>query len=299
MSTAAPTRFIRPEVLSRISNLELLARGVVEGFIVGLHRSPYKGFSSDFMEYRPYIPGDDTMHVDWKAWARTDRLYVKEFEDETNTHLQLLVDSSASMGYGSAGVSKLEYALYLAASLGYMMIRQRDAVGFTLFDNDIVTQIPAKSTKGHLHNILREMDKARPGNKTSMDKPFHTLAERHRKRGILVIVSDFFGDIDSILEGLQHFRFKGHNIILFQIMDPAEANFTFSDFIEFRDMETDEVMLVEAATAREDYLARMGAFQERLRKECNLLNIDFTTLTTDQPLDFGLFNYLSARSRKK
>lgn len=299
MATAAPTRFIKPDVLSRISNLELLARGVVEGFITGLHRSPYKGFSSDFMEYRPYIPGDDTMHVDWKAWARTDRLYVKEFEDETNTHLQVMVDSSASMGFSSAETTKFDYAMYLAASLAYLVIRQRDAVGFTLFDNDIVTRIPARSTKGHLHHILEEMERAEPANETSLSKPLHTLAERHRKRGIQVIISDFFGDIDSILEGLQHFKFRGHDVILFQIVDPAEMSFSYSDFVEFKDLETGKVMLVDAAQARDSYLEKFNEHQETLRKESSLLNIDLTTLTTDQPLDFALFNYLAARARMK
>lgn len=299
MATAAPTRFIKPEILSRISNLELLARGVVEGFITGLHRSPYKGFSSDFMEYRPYIPGDDTMHIDWKAWARTDRLFVKEFEDETNTHLQIMVDSSASMGFSSGETSKLDYAMYLAASLGYLMVRQRDAVGFTLFDKDIVTRIPARSTRGHLHHIFEEMDKAAPANETSLGKPLHTLAERHRKRGIQVIISDFFGDIDEIVEGLKHFKFRGHDVILFQIVDPAEVSFTYSDFVEFRDLESGEVMLVDAAQARDSYLEKFREHQEVLRKESNLLNIDLTTLATDQPLDFGLFNYLAARARVK
>ncbi|NND73207.1 MAG: DUF58 domain-containing protein [Rhodothermales bacterium] len=298
MSTAAPTRFIRPDVLSRIGNLDMLARGVVEGFIAGLHRSPYKGFSSDFMEYRPYIPGDDTMHVDWKAWARTDRLFVKEFEDETNTHMQILVDSSASMGFASHPVSKLQYSLFLAASLAYLMIRQRDAVGFTLFDDDIRKQVPARSTKGHLQSILVEMQSAEPAGETSMTRPLHLLAERYRKRGIIVLISDFFGDLQATLEGLQHFRFKGHDVILFQVLDPAEMSFTFDNFVEFEDLETGRKMLVDADHAREEYLGKLEAFQQKLRQECSRFDIDLTILGSDQPLDFALFNYLAARRRR-
>jgi uncharacterized protein (DUF58 family) len=294
----AATRFIKPDVLSRISNLELLARGVVEGFVSGLHRSPYKGFSVDFMEYRPYMPGDDQKHVDWKLYARSDRYNVKEFEDETNTHLNLLVDISHSMGYTSAGVTKLEYAFYLAASLAYLMVRQRDAVGLTLFDEKVLTRIPPRSTKGHLHLLLTEMERAELGKQTAIGKPLHDLAEQQRKRGLVVLISDLLDDPEALVEGLQHFRFKGHEVMVFHLMDPQEMRFEFTDIVEFEDMETGEKMLIEAETAKELYLDNLNQFQNRLKKECGLLGVDYSMLTTDQPLDFALFNYLAARKRK-
>ena len=294
----AATQFIQPEVLSRIANLELLARGVVEGFVAGLHRSPYKGFSVDFMEYRPYIPGDDLMRVDWKLYARSDRYYVKEFEDETNTRLHLLVDVSHSMSYASGAVTKQTYAFYLAAALAYLMIRQRDAVGLTLFDDDVRVSIPPKSTKGHLHTLLTHLERAAPGTATDLGKPLHALADRHRKRGVMVVISDLLDDADALLDGLQHFRFNGHDVIVFHVMDPQEIAFDFRDVVEFEDLETGERMLIEAETARELYLDNLERFRARLRKSCGLLGIDYTLLTTDQPLDFALFNYLAARRRK-
>ncbi|MFQ5571218.1 MAG: DUF58 domain-containing protein [Rhodothermales bacterium] len=298
MAQPAATRFIQPEVLSRISNLELLARAVVEGFISGLHRSPYKGFSVDFMEYRPYIPGDDPLRIDWKLFARTDRLFVKEFEDETNTRLNLLVDVSHSMGYTSTGLTKMDYGLYLAASLAYMMVRQRDAVGVTFFDDEIIDRIPPRSTKGHLHTMLTHMEQMELGAQTAIGKPLHELAEQQRKRGFMILISDLLDDPDALLDGLKHFRFNSHEVVVFHILDPQEVRFDFKDVVEFEDMETGEKMLVEAETAQAIYQENLERFRARLRKECGLLGIDYTMLTTDQPLDFALFNYLASRRRK-
>ncbi len=294
----AATRFIQPEVLSRISNLELMARSVVEGFIAGLHRSPYKGFSVDFMEYRPYIPGDDLMRVDWKLFARTDRYFIKEFEDETNTRFNLLVDVSHSMGYSSTSLNKMQYGFYLAAALAYMMIRQRDAVGMTLFDDKVLERIPPRSSKGHLHTLLTHMEQAELGAQTSLGKPLHEMAEQQRRRGFMVVISDFLADVDELIDGLKHFRFNGHEVLIFHILDPQEVDFDFTDVVEFEDLETGEKMLIEAESAREQYLENFNRYQERLRKECGLLGIDYTLLTTDKPLDFALFNYLAARVKK-
>lgn len=294
----AATRFIQPEVLSRISNLELLARSVVEGFVSGLHRSPYKGFSVDFMEYRPYIPGDDLMRIDWKLFARSDRYYIKEFEDETNTRLNLLVDVSHSMGYTSVEVTKRDYGFYLAASLAYLMVRQRDAVGLTLFDDKILERIPPRSTKGHLQTILMHLEQSQLGEQTGLGKPLHEMAEAQRRRGFMVLVSDLLADVDELIEGLKHFRFNGHEVLVFHILDPQEVHFDFKDVVEFEDMETGEKMLVEAESARAMYLEHFERYQARIRKECGLLGVDYIPLTTDQPLDFALFNYLAARKRK-
>ncbi len=294
----AATRFIDPTVLSRIGGLELLARGVVEGFVAGLHRSPFKGFSVEFMEYRPYIPGDDPMRIDWKRYARTDRYYVKEFEDETNTSLHLLVDVSHSMGYTSTGVTKLEYASYLAASLAYLMVRQRDSVSLTLFDSDVVARLPARSTTGHLHTLLTLLDKTMLGARTDLGKPLHALAEQQKRRGFVVLISDLLDDPAALIDGLRHFRFTGHEVLVFQVLDPQEVSFDFTDVIEFEDLETGEKLLVVSEEAKAEYLENLERFRETLRRECGLLRIDYSLLTTERPLDFALFEYLAARKRK-
>lgn len=297
MPESPSTRFIQPEVLSRISNLELLARSVVEGFVSGLHKSPYKGFSVEFMEYRPYIPGDNLMHIDWKLFARTDRYYVKQFEDETNTSLHLLVDVSRSMGYTSGAMSKLEYSLYLAAALAYFMVEQQDAVELTLFDDDIIERIPPRSTKGHLHTLLTQLDRAPLGKTSNIGKPLHELAERQEKRGFVVLISDLLDEPEAIADGLKHFRFNGHEVIIFHVMDPGELRFDFDDLAEFEDMETGEKLLIVPEAMKEIYLENLKQFRTTLKRECGLLGIDYTLLTTDQPLDFALFGYLSARQR--
>lgn len=292
------TRFIDPNVLSRISTMELRARSVVEGFVSGLHRSPYKGFSVEFMSYRPYIPGDDLMHLDWKLYARTDRYYVKEFEDETNTALRILLDVSGSMEYASDGLTKRTYASYLAASLAYLAIRQRDAAGITFFDEKIVEHIPPRSTRGHLHAILQYLETIGPGARTEVSKPLHELAEQQRKRGFVVLISDLLDDPDAIVDGLRHFRYQNHEVMVFHVMDPRELDFDFSDLVEFEDMETGDTMLVASEAVREAYLENLERFKATLRRECGLLNIDYALLPTDQPLDFALFEYLAARARR-
>jgi len=297
MQATPATRFIDPEVLSRISNLELLARSVVEGFVSGLHRSPYKGFSVEFLSYRPYIEGDDLMRLDWKLFARTDRYYVKVFQDETNTAFNLLVDVSNSMGFASGKVSKLEYAFYLAASLAYLIVRQRDGAGITFFDNKIIERIPPRSTKGHLNTILTRIEQSSLGAETAMGKPLHQLAEQQRRRGFMILISDLLDDPEAIVDGLRHFRFQGHEVIVFHILDPQEVHFDYDDVVEFEDLETGEKMLVVPDAVREAYLENLERYRSTLRRECALLRIDYSLLTTDQPLDFALFNYLAARKR--
>jgi uncharacterized protein (DUF58 family) len=294
----ASTRFIDPTVLSRISTMELRARSVVEGFVAGLHRSPYKGFSVEFMSYRPYIPGDDLMHVDWKLFARSDRYYVKEFEDETNTSLNILLDISASMDYASNGISKRAYASYLAASLAYLVIRQRDSAGLTLFDDKVVEHIPPRSTTGHLHAILEFLETTGPGAQTELGKPLHELAERRRRRGFIILVSDLLDDAQAIADGLRHFRYQGHEVIVFHVMDPQEIHFDFSDMVEFEDMETGEKLLIASEVAREAYLENLEQFTSGLQRSCGHMGIDYHRLPTDRPLDFALFEYLAARARR-
>lgn len=295
----SPTHFIDPNILSTISNLELLARGVVEGFISGLHKSPYKGFSVEFLEYRQYTPGDDPMHIDWKLFLRSDRLFIKQFEDETNTTCHILFDISHSMAFQSNRLTKFQYAKYLAASLAYFIIRQRDSIGISYFDDRIRENIPARSNKGHLYTLLNSLDATLPGAVTDMGKPFHELADSIKKRGIVIIISDLLDDPDRIVNGLQHFRFNGNNVIVFQILDPFEQSFQYQDVVELEDMETGEKILVIPEEGRQIYQSNLEAFKSKLSFECGLLGIDYTLLSTDVPLDYALFQYLSKRSKRK
>ncbi|MFK7848207.1 MAG: DUF58 domain-containing protein [Rhodothermales bacterium] len=298
MQTQPALRFIKPEVLSRISNLQLLARTVVEGFLSGLHKSPYKGSSVEFMSYRPYIHGDDPMHVDWKLYARTDRLYVKEYEDETNTSFNLLVDISPSMGFSSSAVSKLDYAFYLAASLGYFMWQQQEAVGLTLFDDKIVQRVPPRKASGHLLTILQQMHKAELGAPTNMGKPLHQLAELQKSRGFVVLISDLLDDPEEIINGIRHFRYAGNDVIVFHLFDMQEINFEYSDMIEFEDLETGEKMLLVAESAKDLYKKNLEEYKTRLYEQCAVLGADYHLVTTDQPLDHALFQFLAARNKR-
>ena len=294
----AATRFILPHVLARLSGLELLARAVVEGFIAGLHRSPYKGFSVDFMQYRPYVPGDDLRRVDWKVYARTDRYLVKEFEGETNTRVHLVLDASRSMGYQSHEVTKLDYATYLIASLAYLAVRQRDAAGLVLFDDEIRQSLPPRSSKGHLQTLLTALDNRSLGAATSFDKPLHTIAEQQQRRGFIVLVSDLLSDADQLIDALRHFRFSGHEVLIFHVLDPQEVTFDFDDIMHVKDIETGAKLLVEGKSARALYQENFKRFQHRIARACGLLGIDYTLITTDQPLDGALFEYLAARGRR-
>ncbi len=295
----AATRFILPHVLARLSGLELLARAVVEGFIAGLHRSPYKGFSVDFMQYRPYVPGDDLRRVDWKVYARTDRFLVKEFEGETNTRVHLVLDASRSMGYQSHDVSKLEYACYLVASIAYLAIRQRDAAGLVLFDEDILQNVSPRSSKGHLHTLLKQLENVSVGAATSFDKPLHAIADQQQRRGFIVIVSDLLSNADQLIDALRHFRFSGHEVLICHVLDPQEVTFDFEDVMQIKDLETGTKLLIEGSSARALYQKNFQQFQHRIQRACGLLGIDYTLLTTDRPLDGALFQYLSARSRRR
>ena len=250
------------------------------------------------MSYRPYIRGDDPLHVDWKLFARTDRLYVKEYEDETNTSFNLLVDVSPSMGFTSSAVSKLDYAFYLTASLGYFMWLQQEAVGMTLFDNKIVRRVPPRKASGHLLTILQQMHAAEIGEPTSMGKPLHQLAELQTRRGFVVLISDLLDEPDTIIDGIKHFRFAGNEVIVFHLFDPQEVNFNFTDMVEFEDLETGEKILVEAETAKEIYKKNVEEYKTKLYEQCAKLGVDYHMVTTDQPLDFALFQFLAARTRR-
>jgi uncharacterized protein (DUF58 family) len=293
-------RFLDPAVIARLGSMELKARTVVEGFISGLHRSPYKGFSVEFAEYRQYLPGDDLSTLDWKVYARSDRHYVKKFEEETNLECHVLLDVSASMAYrGGSPLSKLEYGSVLAASLGYLMNRQRDAVGLMAFDDGIRYRVPAGARPGHLHGILLALDRMQAGARSDVARPLHQLAEALVKRSLVVLISDLLDEPSAVVRGLRHLRFRGTDVIVFQVLDPYELRFPFEHAARFTDVENAEQVTADPARVRGDYLAALDALQAQYTRELRGAGIDFLTLDTSKPLDRGLLAYLDARSRRK
>jgi uncharacterized protein (DUF58 family) len=299
-ATARDVRFLDPAVIARLGSMELKARTVVEGFLSGLHRSPYKGFSVEFAEYRQYLPGDDLSTLDWKVFARTDRHYVKKFEEETNLECHLLLDVSASMGYrGGAAMSKVEYGSVLAASLAYLMTRQRDATGLIQFDDKIGPRLPASARPGHLHAILLALDRLAPGAASDVGRPLHQLADALTKRSLVVLISDLLDDPERVVSGLKHLRFRGSDVIVFQVLDPHEIHFPFTKAARFTDVESGDEVTADPARVRESYLAAMADLRARYEKELRSQGIDFLVLDTSRPLDFALLAYLDARGRRK
>jgi len=290
--------FLDPAVVARLGTLELKARTIVEGFLSGLHRSPFKGFSVEFAEYRQYIPGDDLHTIDWKVYARSDRYYVKKFEEETNLDCHLLLDVSGSMEYGSHhGLSKFEYGACLAASLGYLMNRQRDAVGLTAFDENVVSMLPASSRPGHLRALLITLERLMAGRKTNVSKPLHLLADSLTKRGLVVLISDLLDEPDEVIRGLKHFQFRGIDVIVFHVLDSDEIDFPFEHATRFEDLETNEEVMAVPGAVRDHYLQEMGALIQRYRRELGAAGIDYVLLNTKHPLELALMSYLSTRAR--
>jgi uncharacterized protein (DUF58 family) len=290
-------RFLAPEVLARISSLELIARSVVEGFISGLHRSPYLGFSTDFAEHRPYMPGDDLRHLDWKLLARTDRLYIKKYQGDTNAQIHLLVDSSASMGYASGEVSKLQYAQYLASSLAFLGVRQHDSVGLVAFDDGVIEHVPAASRSGHLHTILGVIERLEPGKGTTIADLLHRTADLLTRRAIIVLISDLYDEPDRIIEGLEHLRFRGNDVIVFHVMDKQELDFDFIEPVVLEDSETEEQLHVLPDALRDEYLRAINSHVQSLREGAAGNRIDYELSRTSEPLDAALFAYLARRSQ--
>ena len=290
-------RFLDPAVLARLGTLELKARTVVEGFLSGLHRSPFKGFSVEFAEYRQYMPGDDLSSIDWKVYARTDRYYVKKFEEETNLNGYLLLDVSASMGYGSQGVTKLEYASMLAGSLAFLMQRQRDAVGLTTFDDSILTMLPPSARPSHLRSLLVTLDRLALGKRTDVSKPLHQLAEGIARRGMVILISDLIDEPEHVIEGLRHFRFRGTDVVVFHVMDPWELTFPFTRASRFRDLEGGDELMAVPSVVREQYLAELNGTIDRYKRELGAAGIDYRLLDTSEPLELALMSYLSTRGR--
>jgi uncharacterized protein (DUF58 family) len=291
-------RFLDPAVVARLGTLELKARTIVEGFLSGLHRSPFKGFSVEFAEYRQYIPGDDLSTIDWKVFARSDRYYVKKFEEETNLDCHLLLDVSGSMGYGAHyGLTKFEYGACLAASLAYLMNRQRDAVGLTEFDESVVAMLPASTRPGHLRALLVTLDRLETAHETNVSKPLHQLAEALTKRGMVVLISDLLDDPDAVIRGLKHFQFRGIDVVVFHVLDPDEIDFPFERATRFEDLETREEIMAVPGAVRDHYLKAIGGLIDRYRRELGSIGIDYQLLSTKHPLELALLSYLSTRAR--
>ena len=299
-SATRDLRFLDPAIIARLGTMELKARTVVEGFLSGLHRSPYKGFSVEFAEYRQYLPGDDLSTLDWKVYARSDRHYVKKFEEETNLEAHLLLDTSASMAYrGAAPMSKLEYGCVLAASLAFLMNRQRDAAGLIAFDDRIRFRLPAGSRRGHLHALMMALEQMEAGSISNVGRPLHQLAEALTKRSLVVLISDLLDDPEPAVRGLRHLKFRGTDVIVFQLLDPNELTFPFRGAAKFRDLESEEEVIAEPSAIRKAYLRELAGLTLRFDRELRGAGIDFVQLDTSQPLDFALLAYLAARQRRK
>jgi uncharacterized protein (DUF58 family) len=296
-ASARERRFLDPAVIARLGTLELKARTIVEGFLSGLHRSPFKGFSVEFAEYRQYMPGDDLATMDWKVYARSDRYYVKKFEEETNLDCHIMVDVSASMSYGSHVFTKLDYACCLAGALAYLMNRQRDAVGLVGFDDRVVSMLPASARPGHLRSVLVTLDQLKPGQRTDVSKPLHQLAETLGKRGMVVVISDLLDDPAAVLRGLKHFQHRGTDVVVFQVLDPDELEFPFERPTRFEDLETSEEILAVPELVRAHYVNEISALTDRYRRELGASGIDYQLLSTKQPLELALLSYLSARGK--
>jgi uncharacterized protein (DUF58 family) len=290
-------RFLDPGILSRLSRMDLKARLVVEGFVAGLHRSPYRGFSVEFAEHRPYMPGDPLKHVNWKVYAKSDRFYVKEFEEETNLRAYILVDVSGSMGFGTESLSKLDYAAHLAASLSYLMLRQRDSVGLLLFDTGVRKYLPPRSAKGQLHLLLRELAEARAGEKTDVAATLHHLAERIKRRGLIILMSDLMDRPDAVMSGLKHFRHRKHELLVFHVLDPAELLLPHEDEMILRDLETGREMLTQPWRVRSGYQRAVNDWRDNYRRRCHEASIDYVPLETSTTYDHALFSYLTKRKR--
>ena len=304
MSATAPSpslpsaTLISPQALMTIRNLELRARSVVEGFWSGLHRSPYHGFSVEFTEYRQYTPGDDPRYLDWRVFARSDRYYIKKFEDETNLRCHLLTDQSRSMSFGSLGHTKAEYAATLAATLAYFLHLQGDAVGLLTFDERIRDYLPARHRSSHLRQLMLALEKPAGGTATDLVAPLQRITELVRKRGLVTLLSDFLFPLDGLERTLTNLAACRHDVVVFQVLDPAELTFSFDQATLFRDVETGRTLYVDPGVGRSDYLRKLELHTATVRQLCEKLGIAYHRVATDQPLELALFDFLQERTQR-
>lgn len=294
-----PRKYLDPKTLVKIQRLDMIARLIVEGFVSGLHRSPYHGFSVEFAEHREYTPGDDLRYLDWKVYGKSDRFYIKQYEEETNLSAYILLDSSESMRYKSDTLTKYQYGCFIAAALAYVIIKQQDTVGLGLFDNEVRSFLPPSSHASHLKHIVHALDTAETDKKTDLGGIFHTLAERIRKKGLVIIISDLFDDPEKILSGLRHFRHRKHEVILFHVMAHEERNFSFDRMTQFIGLEGYENVIVDPKSLRKAYLEEVDTFCNALRRGCRLERIDYVSIDTQTPLDVALTSYLATRADRR
>ena len=294
-----PTSFIDPQTLMRIKSLQLRARIIVQGFLSGLHRSPYHGFSVEFSEYRQYSPGDDPRYLDWRLFARSDRYYLKRFEEETNVRCHLLVDLSRSMGFSSLAYSKVDYARTAAATLAYFLAMQRDAVGVVTFSDKIVDYLPSRYRPGHLQRLMVCLERAVAGTSTDLTAPMEQIATTMRKRGVLVLISDLLVDTASLQTRLQYLHSQGHEIVLLRVLDPAEVDFTFDRPATFVDIESGRNLYVDPSVARQQYKRNFQRHADEIARICRELGVDLHTLVTSQPLETALSAFLQSRLHGK
>jgi uncharacterized protein (DUF58 family) len=286
------------QTLMRIKSLQMRAKVAVEGFFKGIHRSPYHGFSVEFSEYREYSPGDDPRFLDWRLFARSDRYYVKRFEDETNLRCSLVLDSSRSMGYRSGSYSKIEYARTLAATIAYFLSSQRDAVGLLTFEDKITDYLPARHRPGHLRRLMAVLEREPEGRATDLAEPLEQIAATLRKRGLIILISDLLAPTDLLRTRLGYLRSRGHDVVVLRILDPAEANFTFTTPAMFLDVESGREIYIDPTEARAEYLRRFAIHAAEIHRACVDLGIEYEQITTDRPIELVLFDLLKARMRR-
>ena len=288
-------KYLDPKVLAKIGKLDLKARLIVEGFISGLHKSPFHGFSVEFAQHREYVPGDDTRHIDWKVFGKSDRYYIKQYEQETNLKSYILLDTSESMGYASDGMTKLEYGGCIAASLAYLMLQQQDAVGLALFGEQVREFIRDSGHPSHLKLLTHRIEQIQPEGKTQVRGILDDLAERIKRRGLIILISDLFVNVDDLLRALRHFRHKRHEVIVFHVLDEFERTFPFTDLTLFKGLEQYPQVFAEPRSLRKDYLAEFDNFVRQVKQGCRRHSIDYVQLSTSDSLEVALSSYLAAR----
>jgi len=292
-------KYLRPEVLNTVEGLELKARLIVEGFLTGLHRSPFRGYSVEFAEHREYVPGDDIRHIDWKVYGKSDRFYIKQYEEETNLRAWIFLDVSESMVYGEGAMSKLEYARHVAAALAYLIVRQQDSVGLVLFDRKIRTLLPAAASPGHLRTLIHAIAEAEPEGDTALEEVVGLAAERIGRRGIVLVISDLLDRAESVLEAVRKLRHRNHDVVLFHLLDGDERTFPFERTTLFRGLERLPEVLLDPAALRTQYLRELDAFVKEIRRGCMADRADFVELDTRAPLDVALSTYLASRGTRR
>jgi uncharacterized protein (DUF58 family) len=298
ISTSEYKSYLDPKIISRIGSLDLRARLVVEGFMVGLHKSPYHGFSVEFSQHRPYMQGDNLRSVDWRVFGKTEKYFIKQYEEETNLRSYIILDSSKSMGYASDKViSKIDYASTLVAALSYLMIKQQDAVSLTIYSDKIHKHLPPKSSNAYFQQILKELTILQTSSNTNTADSLNQVAEKIKRRGLVIIISDFFDDVDKTLKAIKHFAHQKNEVIIFQILDPMERSFGFGKDAIFKDLETDEELTTQPYQIQKAYQEAMNEFTNKIKRECLNSNFDYNLFDTSTPFDKALFSYIQKRPR--